>query len=98
DEADASSEAAPALSEDDDDSEAGRRRRRGRRGGRRMREDGAADRDAFFWVRGRTPSLDDPYVWFDPINPERTPAPASSAMAADVEDRIGERPDGERAE
>jgi len=97
DEADASTEAAPALSEDDDDSEAGRRRRRGRRGGRRMREE-SGDRDAFFWVRGRTPSLDDPYVWFDPINPERTPAPASSATAADVEERIGERPDGERAE
>jgi ribonuclease E len=101
--ADASSEAAPALSDDDDDSEAGRRRRRGRRGGRRMREDGPADRDAFFWVRGRTPSLDDPYVWFDPINPERAerapaPASASSATAADVEERIGERPDGERAE
>ena len=69
-------EAAPAA--DEDDSEGGRRRRRGRRGGRRMREDG--ERDAFFWVRGRTPSLDDPYVWFDPINPER-PQPRAEAAA-----------------
>ncbi len=92
---------------DDDDSEAGRRRRRGRRGGRRIREDGdapaAAGSGAFFWVRGRTPSLDDPYVWFDPINPTaraERPAPAAAkgpAVADDVEERIGERPDGELA-
>jgi ribonuclease E len=94
-------EPAPALSagDDDDDSEAGRRRRRGRRGGRRTREDGT-ERDAFFWVRGRTPSLDDPYVWFDPINPERpqaqTQPAASTRVADDVEERIGERPEGER--
>ncbi|WP_296168151.1 ribonuclease E/G [uncultured Brevundimonas sp.] len=96
-------EAAPALTagEDDDDSEAGRRRRRGRRGGRRTREEGT-ERDAFFWVRGRTPSLDDPYVWFDPINPER-PQPqdnrqtaASTPIEGEVEERIGERPEGER--
>ncbi|MNK08254.1 Ribonuclease E [compost metagenome] len=89
-----------AADDEDDDSEAGRRRRRGRRGGRRMREDG--ERDAFTWVRGRTPSLDDPYVWFDPINPapslrsERAPAEASEAR--DVEEITGERPEGERAE
>ena len=35
-----------------------------------MREEGG-ERDGFNWVRGRTPSLEDPYVWFDPINPER---------------------------
>ncbi|WP_029416515.1 Rne/Rng family ribonuclease [Brevundimonas bacteroides] len=68
---------------DDDDAE-GRRRRRGRRGGRRIREDGEGETgsSAFFWVRGRTPSLEDPYVWFDPLNPqprgERGPAPASA--------------------
>jgi len=94
-----------AASEDDDDSEAGRRRRRGRRGGRRVREDGEGS-SAFFWVRGRTPSLDDPYVWFDPINPEaraeRGDRPARSdglvgaeAPAADVEEINGERPEGE---
>lgn len=89
-----------AADDEDDDSEAGRRRRRGRRGGRRMREDG--ERDAFTWVRGRTPSLDDPYVWFDPINPapssrsERAPVEASEAR--DVEEIIGERPEGERAD
>ena len=85
---------------DDDDSEAGRRRRRGRRGGRRVREDGEGS-SAFFWVRGRTPSLDDPYVWFDPLNPSpraERPAdavPIKAGEAHDVEEMIGERPDGE---
>ncbi|HUH09744.1 MAG TPA: ribonuclease E/G [Brevundimonas sp.] len=87
-----------AAEDEDDDSEAGRRRRRGRRGGRRMREDG--ERDAFTWVRGRTPSLDDPYVWFDPINPspraER--APVETSEAGDVVEAAAERPEGERAE
>ena len=59
-------EVAVAVDDDDDDSRGGRRRR-GRRGGRRMREEG--ERDVYAWVRGRTPSLQDPYVWFDPINP-----------------------------
>ncbi|MNI39965.1 Ribonuclease E [compost metagenome] len=59
-------EVAAAHEEDEDDSRGGRRRR-GRRGGRRMREEG--ERDVYAWVRGRTPSLQDPYVWFDPINP-----------------------------
>ncbi|OGN44272.1 MAG: ribonuclease E [Caulobacterales bacterium RIFCSPHIGHO2_01_FULL_70_19] len=89
-------EAAPVAAEEDD-SEGGRRRRRGRRGGRRMREDG--ERDAFFWVRGRTPSLDDPYVWFDPINPER-PQPRAEA-ATDAAEAAGapapERIEGETA-
>ncbi|MFC7379336.1 Rne/Rng family ribonuclease [Brevundimonas sp. GCM10030266] len=92
-------EAAPAAGEDDeDDGEGGRRRRRGRRGGRRMREEGGAERDSFFWVRGRTPSLDDPYVWFDPINPERpsrTEAATAQTEASDVDEVIGERPEGE---
>ncbi|MEH6665903.1 MAG: ribonuclease E/G, partial [Brevundimonas sp.] len=58
------------------DDEGGRRRRRGRRGGRRSREE--SDRDAYTWVRGRTPSIQDPYVWFNPLDlmeggrPERT--------------------------
>ena len=91
-------EAAPVLAEDDDDSEAGRRRRRGRRGGRRVREDG--DRDVYGWVRARTPSLEDPYVWFDPLNPERPAraAPVASDDAApgrDGEAHAGERPEGE---
>jgi ribonuclease E len=88
-----------ALAEDDD-SEAARRRRRGRRGGRRVREEG--DRDGFTWVRGRTPSLEDPYVWFDPINPmgdrDQAPQRAEIVVARDVEEMIGERPDGERGE
>ena len=58
-----------ASTDDEDDDSRGGRRRRGRRGGRRSREDG--DRDVYTWVRGRTPSLDDPYVWFDPLNPQR---------------------------
>ena len=96
------------ASDDDDDSEAGRRRRRGRRGGRRVREDGdtaSTGSSDFFWVRGRTPSLDDPYVWFDPLNPparadrgERAPVSSGPVeAAADVEERIGERPEGEIA-
>ncbi|MDI1326956.1 MAG: ribonuclease E/G [Brevundimonas sp.] len=89
---------APALApgEDDDDSENGRRRRRGRRGGRRVREEGG-ERDGFNWVRGRTPSLEDPYVWFDPINPERVEprAEADATSADDVDEVIGERPEGE---
>lgn len=60
-------EEAEAVASDDDDDSRGGRRRRGRRGGRRMREEG--ERDVYAWVRGRTPSLQDPYVWFDPINP-----------------------------
>ena len=99
---DADAVEAPTLvvGDDDDDSEAGRRRRRGRRGGRRVREDGDGA-GSFFWVRGRTPDLNDPYVWFDPINPEpraeRAPAMASDGPAADVEELIGERPEGEIA-
>ncbi|WP_438851181.1 Rne/Rng family ribonuclease [Brevundimonas nasdae] len=71
---------------DDEEDENGRRRRRGRRGGRRVREDG--ERDVYTWVRGRTPSLDDPYVWFDPLNPGR-PDPrqerAERPVAAEAE-------------
>ncbi|MFN3816022.1 Rne/Rng family ribonuclease [Brevundimonas sp.] len=59
--------------------EGSRRRRRGRRGGRRAREEG--ERDSYTWVRGRTPSLQDPYVWFNPLDlmdggrPERAERP-----------------------
>ena len=88
----------PAAGEDDDDSESGRRRRRGRRGGRRVREEGS-ERDGFNWVRGRTPSLEDPYVWFDPINPQRAEAREDNVVAAtpigDVDEMVGERPEGE---
>jgi len=98
--ADAEDGAPVALADDEDDGEGGRRRRRGRRGGRRMREEGGAatERDSFFWVRGRTPSLDDPYVWFDPINPERAPRTEDSGAetdASDVDEVVGERPEGE---
>jgi len=87
-----------AVAVDDEDAE-GRRRRRGRRGGRRMREDGEGEGpSAFFWVRGRTPSLEDPYVWFDPLNPqpraEREPDAVGEAGADDQTRALGR----ERAE
>lgn len=88
-EADAEAEGADLDADaeaDGEDDESGRRRRRGRRGGRRVREEG--DRDAFTWVRGRTPSLDDPYVWFDPINPERAEPAARPAAAVETLDAV----------
>ncbi|MBU1526342.1 MAG: Rne/Rng family ribonuclease [Alphaproteobacteria bacterium] len=62
--------------EADDDSDGGRRRRRGRRGGRRAREE-SPERDGFVWVRGRTPSLQDPFVWFDPLQPQAAGDPGA---------------------
>lgn len=90
-----------AAGAEDDDSEGARRRRRGRRGGRRVREEG--DRDGFTWVRGRTPSLDDPYVWFDPINPapraeSEDDAPAAARPVRDADSDQAERPEGETGE
>ena len=77
----------PAVvrSDDDEDDNGSRRRRRGRRGGRRGR-DGDAGRDGVYgWVRGRTPSLEDPYVWFDPLDrtekPSRQPEADTPAAA-----------------
>lgn len=81
DESDAPVVSAEDASDDEED-ENGRRRRRGRRGGRRVREDG--ERDVYTWVRGRTPSLEDPYVWFDPLNPGR-PEPRLEAKAERVQ-------------
>ena len=79
---------------DDEEDENGRRRRRGRRGGRRMREDG--ERDVYTWVRGRTPSLDDPYVWFDPLNPGRSDArPERAERSERVEKADAEQPQTE---
>ncbi|WP_425984259.1 Rne/Rng family ribonuclease [Brevundimonas sp. TWP1-2-1b1] len=74
---------------DDEEDENGRRRRRGRRGGRRVREDG--ERDVYTWVRGRTPSLDDPYVWFDPLNPGRSEGRPERSERAERPERV-ERP------
>ncbi len=93
----------------DDDDGARRRRRRGRRGGRRGRDEErggvGGDRETYAWTRARTPSLEEPYVWFDPIEvaaagrpprPERaaednaTPhAPAAVEPARDGEGREG---------
>ena len=90
-----------AAGAEDDDSEGARRRRRGRRGGRRVREEG--DRDGFTWVRGRTPSLDDPYVWFDPINPapraeREDETPATARPARDAAGEQGGLPENEAGE
>jgi ribonuclease E len=59
-----------------------------------VREEGG-ERDGFTWVRGRTPSLDDPYVWFDPINPERTEAVASGPVASTNASGADERPEND---
>jgi len=93
-------EARPA---DDDDSEGARRRRRGRRGGRRGREEGR-ERDTYAWTRARTPNLDEPYVWFDPIEaasaprPEREDRPRDDRPREDrpARDDRPQRADGER--
>jgi len=94
---------APAPDAGDDDSDDnGRRRRRGRRGGRRVREDN--ERDGFTWVRGRTPSLTDPFVWFDPLNPHgdsdtsesRSPSSDRPDTPAANDDSEGEREGGGR--
>lgn len=85
-----------AVHEEDEDEGRGARRRRGRRGGRRMREEG--ERDVYAWVRGRTPSLQDPYVWFDPINPVAPRAErdeTASEERAEREDVSVERAEGE---
>jgi ribonuclease E len=67
--------------QDDSEEARSRRRRRGRRGGRRVRDD-SRPRDPYVWVRARTPSLDQPYVWFDPIEVAGGGAPRAEANAA----------------
>ncbi|MBP9232646.1 MAG: Rne/Rng family ribonuclease, partial [Phenylobacterium sp.] len=69
-----------AKGEYEDDGQGGRRRRRGRRGGRRMRDDGRPQ-DAFSWTRPWVPYGDDPFVWHDPAEDFRTPAPANDSPA-----------------
>ncbi|MBX9576213.1 MAG: Rne/Rng family ribonuclease [Caulobacteraceae bacterium] len=75
----------PRRSDAEDDGDGGRRRRRGRRGGRRAREE-VGEADGFVWVRGRTPSLQDPFVWFDPLQPQA--ALADAAPHAENEPRL----------
>jgi ribonuclease E len=94
-EGDGEDEDAAVAGEADESSEEARqrRRRRGRRGGRRMRDE-SRPRDPYVWVRARTPSLDQPYVWFDPIEvaigaasaprPETVVAPAPVRTPIDV--------------
>ncbi len=85
---------ARAAESDEDGDEGSRRRRRGRRGGRRMREE--TERDGFVWVRGRTPSLQDPFVWFDPLQPQAALADAPPPRAAVEPESAEPRADGER--
>jgi len=69
----AAAQPAAESEEDEDEDEGGEgdfrrgRRRRGRRGGRRSGFDNNRPRDAYSWVRARTPSLEAPYVWIDPF-------------------------------
>ncbi|MDO8294876.1 MAG: ribonuclease E/G [Caulobacter sp.] len=72
-----------AKGEYEDDGQGGRRRRRGRRGGRRMRDD-SRPQDAFSWTRPWVPYGDDPFVWHDPAEDFRTPAPANDSASAPV--------------
>jgi ribonuclease E len=85
---------ARAAESDEDGDDGSRRRRRGRRGGRRMREE--TERDGFLWVRGRTPSLQDPFVWFDPLQPQAALADAPPPRAAVEPESAEPRADGER--
>ncbi|MBC6983238.1 ribonuclease E/G [Caulobacter sp. 17J80-11] len=76
DEGEEEEEGEAVAGEHEDEDGRRRRRRRGRRGGRRMREEGRT-RDPYTWTRARTPSLEDPYVWFDPLErQEAREAPA----------------------
>ncbi|UDF02235.1 ribonuclease E/G [Asticcacaulis sp. AND118] len=80
-----------AEGEEDDGDEDGdfrrnRRRRRGRRGGRRNGPD-ARPREPYAWVRARTPSLEEPYVWIDPFDEsqgKRAPNPGETPDGFDV--------------
>ncbi len=57
--------------DEDGDFRRGRgRRRRGRRGGRRAGVD-SRPREPYAWVRARTPSLEQPYVWIDPFEEQQ---------------------------
>lgn len=88
-----------ADSEDEDGDEDGdfrrnRRRRRGRRGGRRNGPD-ARPREAYAWVRARTPSLEEPYVWIDPFDEsqgKRAPQPGEAPDGFDVIEVAAEAP------
>lgn len=80
--------------EDDGDFRRNRRRRRGRRGGRRNGPD-ARPREAYAWVRARTPSLEEPYVWIDPFDEsqgKRAPQPGETPDGFDVIEVAAETP------
>ncbi|WP_420710458.1 Rne/Rng family ribonuclease [Asticcacaulis sp. SL142] len=90
-EADAeTAEAADTEADDDSDGSDGdsddrrnRRRRRGRRGGRRTGQENRP-REPYGWVRARTPSLEEPYVWIDAFDEQqkRVDPQVSDAIAA----------------
>jgi len=71
----ADAEVPATVRADSDDEEFGssRRRRRGRRGGRGRDGDQGSREGTYSWVRGRTPSVEDPYVWFDPLDRSERP-------------------------
>ena len=79
-----------------DDAESQRRRRRGRRGGRRGREEGR-EREVYAWTRARTPDLNQPYVWFDPIEVAGAPRREDRPERAERPDRDAPRAE-ERAD
>ncbi len=70
-------------SDGDSDDRRNRRRRRGRRGGRRTGQENRP-REPYGWVRARTPSLEEPYVWIDAFDEQqkRVDPPVSDAIAA----------------
>ena len=85
------------IHEDETDADGQRRRRRGRRGGRRGREEGR-ERDAYAWTRARTPNLNEPYVWFDPIEAASAPRPErEDRPARDDRPQRDDRPAGDDA-
>ncbi|WP_304168844.1 ribonuclease E/G [Phenylobacterium aquaticum] len=73
----------PLRADEEDDGHGGRRRRRGRRGGRRMRDD-SRPADVFAWTRPWVPYGDDPFVWHDPAEDFRAPAPANDRAPSPV--------------
>ncbi|MFT3997973.1 MAG: Rne/Rng family ribonuclease [Asticcacaulis sp.] len=89
-EGDATAEDGDSEAEDDGDEDGdfrrNRRRRRGRRGGRRTGAE-ARPRETYAWVRARTPSLEEPYVWIDPFDEtqgKRAPEPGETPDGFDI--------------
>ena len=81
-----------AEGDDDDVRNNGRgRRRRGRRGGRRAGFD-SRPRETYAWVRARTPSLEEPYVWIDPFEEQQKRFVADGRPARTESPRVNAAP------